>query len=821
MNEDDPQRVISLRGKGHGTIVHQAGPCSATTGYPFIGTTQLHYQSVYTPAQVGAEGVIKRISINRSSMTVGNYSNFKIFLAHTSLTNLTNTFANNFNGYQIEVFSEANVVANSSNGDTWIHFDLNGNFTYDSSHNLLVDIQWNGRGGTNVQSHVTADVGVKRIWSTTGAATGTTNSWRPAYIFATDVVDNGVVDEGTGSSTWPFCSGGNPEMRQQMLFNYSLINGSGVIDKICFQAEENLPADLPEWAVMENLSIRMAHSQNDTLGPVFEANHIGSWTEVFNRSSYNLSTVGRTEWIEIDIDNLFNYNGNDNLLIEVRWLGGYGSDTGVNLCMNYSSTYDGQMGIIDYSATTGAPAANRLYNLQTIFTESANLTWSASSSDPGLFSASVSGGYNLQITPQPDAFGSGTVYLVLANSDGRSVSRQVPVTINPVNDAPVLDGVPSPIYCTEDVDYALDMTPYASDIDDDFANLTFNTDSPYAFPDNHTIIFNYPEGFTNDSVTIRVEDPDGLTDTVVVDVEITPVNDEPELLSYTASIICHATVSRPFLMDPDDEETPDNITIFVDSPYATVNGITATFLYPKGIGTDTVTIYVVDELIYGSLNNVSYILNVTIIDHPEVVSHTPSGTGVTVTTTVTVTFDMAMDKNATEASFGLSTPTRADINGTFVWNAANTMMTFTPESYLADGSHQVTIGTGATNESGIAMLEAYSWNFTASGNADADGDNMPDRYEINNGLNPIFDDSASDRDGDGATNYDEYLAETDPNDPNDKPPSDIPWLLIILVILIVFIVIVVAIMMLMKKGKRDPRDFDPDDPPMGRPPQEI
>mgnify|MGYP003855750369 CR=1 FL=1 len=47
--------------------------------------------------------------------------------------------------------------------------------------------------------------------------------------------------------------------------------------------------------------------------------------------------------------------------------------------------------------------------------------------------------------------------------------------------------------------------------------------------------------------------------------------------------------------------------------------------------------------------------------------------------------------------------------------------------------------------------------------SDSDGDGMDDKYEIDNNLNPSVDDSATDSDGDGSSNFDEYLAGTDPN----------------------------------------------------------
>ncbi len=55
---------------------------------------------------------------------------------------------------------------------------------------------------------------------------------------------------------------------------------------------------------------------------------------------------------------------------------------------------------------------------------------------------------------------------------------------------------------------------------------------------------------------------------------------------------------------------------------------------------------------------------------------------------------------------------------------------------------------------------------TNPGNADTDGDLMPDGWEVQNGLQPLTDDAAVDPDVDVLTNLAEYLAGTDPNNPD-------------------------------------------------------
>ena len=63
---------------------------------------------------------------------------------------------------------------------------------------------------------------------------------------------------------------------------------------------------------------------------------------------------------------------------------------------------------------------------------------------------------------------------------------------------------------------------------------------------------------------------------------------------------------------------------------------------------------------------------------------------------------------------------------------------------------------------------------------DSDCDGMPDRWEVTYGLNPLVNDAALDKDGDGFSNLVEYRKGTNPDDSHSRPGAGLPWLGILL-----------------------------------------
>ena len=110
---------------------------------------------------------------------------------------------------------------------------------------------------------------------------------------------------------------------------------------------------------------------------------------------------------------------------------------------------------------------------------------------------------------------------------------------------------------------------------------------------------------------------------------------------------------------------------------------------------------------------------------------------------------------------GPGTPTFGDSGQT------NTSVTFdVPGTYTL----RLTVFDGAIKTSDDVELSIAPDN-DGDGLADAidpddDNDGMPDVWEVENGLNKFVNDAATDSDGDGSNNLEEYLADTDPKNPN-------------------------------------------------------
>jgi hypothetical protein len=109
-------------------------------------------------------------------------------------------------------------------------------------------------------------------------------------------------------------------MRFQALYYQSEINKAGYVDKIYFQKGSGS-------GTFNNFRIYLCHSDKTSLTTTFDSNCKDTPVKVMDVPSITLSDI--EGWFEFDVDNTFNYNNVDNLIVEIRWNGDNGVGIGL------------------------------------------------------------------------------------------------------------------------------------------------------------------------------------------------------------------------------------------------------------------------------------------------------------------------------------------------------------------------------------------------------------------------------------------------------------------------------------------------------------
>lgn len=178
-------------------------------------------------------------------------------------------------------------------------------------------------------------------------------------------------------------------------------------------------------------------------------------------------------------------------------------------------------------------------------------------------------GAHVRITPERDWFG--LEYIRVRASDPSAFAEQnVRVTVNPVNDPPVL-GWHEDVYVRHDLPYDLDLTDYVSDIDNPLTDLTLSTDRPGIAPVDGFIIHFFVQGNVYGNVTsfpLSISLSDGLA-AVSSDITLHVGNDDPPMLvrslpdvSFNEDESAQWTFDlNDYFIDPDGLPQPLSFTV--------------------------------------------------------------------------------------------------------------------------------------------------------------------------------------------------------------------------------------------------------------------
>ncbi|WP_317169958.1 Ig-like domain-containing protein [Pedobacter sp. SG918] len=292
-------------------------------------------------------------------------------------------------------------------------------------------------------------------------------------------------------------------------------------------------------------------------------------------------------------------------------------------------------------------------------------------------------------TPVADYNGPDTFTVTVSDGKGGTTTVTVPVTVSPVNDAPVATA-PA---ITTNKNTPVNGTITASDIDGD--PLTFTVTTP---PAHGTVVVNSDGTYSytpannysgTDVFTVTVSDGKGGTTTVTINVTVNPTNVAP-------------VATAPAVTTPEDtpvngkvtatDADGDPLTFAVTTPPAhgtVVVNVDGTYTYTPVAnynGPDTFTVTVSDGK--GGTTTVTVPVTVSPVNDAPVASSpaitTPQNTAANGTIT-------ASDVDGDVLTFTVSTPSA---HGTVVVNADGTY-TYTPTpGYVGNDTFTVTISDG-------------------------------------------------------------------------------------------------------------------------------
>ena len=333
-----------------------------TNTRPFGTSSEMRFQFKYGDDLITRSGVIDKLlfETNTESATI-SFENISIYMLSVNNTDaLGLTFVENYNGslptpvFHRELY-QAHVV------NYWIEFDIDNFFYVNERSSLIIEFRWSDKALPDVMSlHTTGASGSVAYAYGPGASTSPTADY--AYdrthnlkvAFLSEVVSS----DGPGLNSYPF---GTPAQGVfQLKYNKSLISETGIIDKLYFSTDSF--SGVP---ILENLKIWMAETPVEGPPGTTLADNYGGATPVLvlDESTYEARNLGHT--IEFDIDNVFQYTGEHDLLIEIR----YSSRTGDNIKL--FRTYPGGAyragNTADYQATTTTFLDQIAYDLDISF----------------------------------------------------------------------------------------------------------------------------------------------------------------------------------------------------------------------------------------------------------------------------------------------------------------------------------------------------------------------------------------------------------------------------------------------------------------------
>ncbi len=378
-------------------------------------------------------------------------------------------------------------------------------------------------------------------------------------------------------------------------------------------------------------------------------------------------------------------------------------------------------------------------------------------------------------------YGTETITFICTDPGGLSDSTQVEVTVKSVNDAPVCTVISAVSFNEDGSGVSIDLDDCVSDVDNTDTELswTYSGATNVAVsisPVTHVVTIGAAANwYGTETVTLTCTDPGGLSHSAQVAVTVNPVNDAPVcmligLVHFDEDGSDTSIDLDDYVSDVDDADAelswtwsgPTHVTVSIDpATHVVTLGAVANWY-----GTETITFTCTDP---GGLSDSTDVVATvrSVNDTPWIDPPIPN---LTVEKNVSLTYDLTSNEHDVEDSDAVLVWSVSDVD-TSLFSAAvdpaTDELTITPV-VEAEGSDLIELTLHDREEGRVSQ-----W-VTVGVTADMDGDDMPDGWEQDHGLDPSRDDALEDPDEDGLTNLEEYGLHTNPQaeDTDDDGLSD-------------------------------------------------
>ena len=299
------------------TTIHDGG--TSINGHPFARNDEVRLQMKFPSSIISRSGIVDKLYFN-AAVDDGTavLENFQVYMLNLdSDVDLTTDFEANYGGKTpVQVLSRA--VYEASVVDGLFVVDIENTFMCSIDMALLIEFRLTNNTGDLIRLGLTSSGGPGSSAAVTGPGsyTDTTAIYalQRTYDLKLGIATTDILySTGAFVNVYPFgIDPGTPGVFQ-LKYNKSLIADSGMIDKLYFRTWDT------DEIVYENFTVYLVETPRlGGLSTTPSENYGGvTPTKVLEAEEYVVHNLGLC--LVIDIDNIFHYNNENDLLVELRW----------------------------------------------------------------------------------------------------------------------------------------------------------------------------------------------------------------------------------------------------------------------------------------------------------------------------------------------------------------------------------------------------------------------------------------------------------------------------------------------------------------------